>query len=80
MKFVPLLSRAAVAAGCDGIFLEVHIDPKSAKSDGANMIALSCLEDLLTDLIMIDAVVKRKSKGAGALTRGSTGRPRNRRV
>lgn len=59
-EFVPLLARAAVAAGCDGIFTEVHLDPKSAKSDGANMLSLGCLEDLLTDLIMIDAVVKRK--------------------
>jgi 2-dehydro-3-deoxyphosphooctonate aldolase (KDO 8-P synthase) len=59
-EFVPLLARAAVAAGCDGIFTEVHLDPKSAKSDGANMLSLGCLEDLLTDLIMIDAVVKRR--------------------
>lgn len=61
-EFVPLLARAAVAAGCDGIFTEVHLNPKSSKSDGANMLPLDCLENLLTDLIMIDAVVKRRKK------------------
>lgn len=61
-EFVPLLSRAAVAAGCDGVFMEVHPNPKIAKSDGANMIALDCLQDLLVDLIAIDTVVKRKQE------------------
>jgi 2-dehydro-3-deoxyphosphooctonate aldolase (KDO 8-P synthase) len=61
-EFVPLLARAAVAAGCDGIFTEVHVDPRMAKSDGANMISLDCLEGLLTDLVLIDAVVKRKKR------------------
>ncbi len=61
-EFVPLLSRAAVAAGCDGLFLEVHPDPKQAKSDGPNMVALSCLEDLLVDLIALDTIVKRKKE------------------
>ena len=59
-EFVPLLSRAAVAAGCDGIFMEVHTDPEKGKSDAANMIAVAELENLLVDLISIDEVVKRK--------------------
>jgi len=59
-EFIPLLSRAAVAAGCDGVFMEVHTKPKTARSDSANMIALKDLEDLLVDLIGIDTIVKRK--------------------
>ena len=46
-EFVTGLSRAAVAFGCDGLFLEVHNDPKSALCDGANMINLKELEILL---------------------------------
>ncbi|HSV43807.1 MAG TPA: 3-deoxy-8-phosphooctulonate synthase, partial [Candidatus Bathyarchaeia archaeon] len=61
-EFVPPLSRAAVAVGCDGLFLEVHPDPKQAKSDGPNMVALSSLEDLLVDLIALDTIVKRKKE------------------
>jgi len=59
-EYVPLLSRCAVAAGCDALFLEIHPDPKKALSDGPNMLAVSQLEDLLVDLIAIDTVVKRK--------------------
>jgi len=59
-EFVPLLSRAAVAAGCDGLFMEVHPDPARAKSDGPNMIDLKTLEDLLVDLTAIDQIVKRR--------------------
>jgi len=59
-EFVPLLSRAAVAAGCDGLFMEVHPDPARARSDGPNMINLKTLEDLLVDLMAIDQIVKRR--------------------
>ena len=59
-EFIPLLSRAAIAAGCDGLFLEVHPNPKQALSDGPNMIALDQLESLLKELKTIDGVVKRK--------------------
>lgn len=59
-EFVPLLSRAAVAAGCDGIFMEVHPHPEKAKSDGPNMIDFKTLENLLVDLTAIDQIVKRK--------------------
>lgn len=52
-EYVPLLARAAVAAGCDGLFLEVHEDPDQAKSDGPNMVALKDLPDLLASLLAI---------------------------
>ena len=44
---VPVLARAAVAAGCDGVFLETHPDPDNAPSDGPNMIPLDQLPDLI---------------------------------
>jgi 2-dehydro-3-deoxyphosphooctonate aldolase (KDO 8-P synthase) len=59
--FIPLLARCGVAAGCDGIFLETHPDPKRALSDGPNMLPLKQLESLLVELIAIDTVVKRKN-------------------
>lgn len=52
-EFIPLLSRAAVAAGVDGVFLEVHDNPAEAKSDGANALPLDHLENLLRDLLAI---------------------------
>jgi 2-dehydro-3-deoxyphosphooctonate aldolase (KDO 8-P synthase) len=52
-EFIPLLARAAVAAGVDGIFLEVHDNPAQAKSDGANALRLDKLHDLLSELLAI---------------------------
>lgn len=52
-EFIPVLARAAVAAGVDGIFLEVHDDPKNAKSDGANALDLKLLRPLLETLLAI---------------------------
>jgi 2-dehydro-3-deoxyphosphooctonate aldolase (KDO 8-P synthase) len=49
-EFIPLLARAAVAAGIDGIFLEVHDNPAEAKSDGANALHLNNLKQLLETL------------------------------
>ncbi|HVL11299.1 MAG TPA: 3-deoxy-8-phosphooctulonate synthase [Gemmata sp.] len=46
-EMVPVLARAAVAAGCDGVFLETHPDPDRAPSDGPNMIPLDQLPDLI---------------------------------
>jgi 2-dehydro-3-deoxyphosphooctonate aldolase (KDO 8-P synthase) len=54
-EFIPLLTRAAVAAGVDGIFLEVHDDPAGAKSDGANALDLKLLQPLLMTLKAIEA-------------------------
>jgi 2-dehydro-3-deoxyphosphooctonate aldolase (KDO 8-P synthase) len=56
-EFIPVLSRAAVAAGLDGIFLEVHDDPAHAKSDGANALRLDQLKPLLEQLLGIHAAV-----------------------
>lgn len=52
-EFIPLLTRAAVAAGVDGIFLEVHDNPAQAKSDGANALDLKQLKPLLETLLAI---------------------------
>jgi 2-dehydro-3-deoxyphosphooctonate aldolase (KDO 8-P synthase) len=56
-EFIPLLARAAVAAGVDGIFLEVHDDPAHAKSDGANALRLDLLKPLLEKLLAIQAAI-----------------------
>jgi 2-dehydro-3-deoxyphosphooctonate aldolase (KDO 8-P synthase) len=52
-EFIPLLARAAVAAGVDGLFLEVHDNPAEAKSDGANALHLDLLKPLLENLLAI---------------------------
>jgi 2-dehydro-3-deoxyphosphooctonate aldolase (KDO 8-P synthase) len=52
-EFIPVLARAAVAAGVDGIFLEVHDNPAQAKSDGANALDLKQLKPLLETLLAI---------------------------
>ena len=49
-EFIPVLSRAAVAAGVDGVFMEVHDNPKEAKSDGANALESTKLRGLLKEL------------------------------
>jgi len=59
-EFVEYLSRAAVATGIDGIFMEVHEDPDKALCDGPNSIPLSELAVLLKKLRAIDAVVKQE--------------------
>ena len=57
--FVPVLSRAAVAVGISGLFMETHPDPACAKSDGPNMVPLDKMKELLTNLAAIDRVVKK---------------------
>ncbi len=52
-EFIPVLARAAVAAGVDGIFLEVHDNPAQARSDGANALHLKDLKPLLETLLAI---------------------------
>jgi 2-dehydro-3-deoxyphosphooctonate aldolase (KDO 8-P synthase) len=56
-QFIPLLSRAAVAAGVDGIFLEVHDNPRKAKSDGANALDLKLLRATLEELLRVRQAV-----------------------
>ena len=57
-EFVEHLSRAAIAVGVAGVFMETHQDPDNAPSDGPNMIPLSNLQNLLKQLIQIDNIIK----------------------
>lgn len=57
-EFVPVISRAAIAVGIAGAFMEVHQDPDNAPSDGPCMVVLKELYDLLAKLVEIDRVVK----------------------
>jgi 2-dehydro-3-deoxyphosphooctonate aldolase (KDO 8-P synthase) len=56
-QFIPLLARAAVAAGVDGVFVEVHDNPPAAKSDGANALRLDELRGLLRTLRAVHRAV-----------------------
>jgi len=56
-EFAPLLAKAAVAAGADGIFIEVHPDPDNARCDGPNSLPLTCLYDLISRLKAIRRLV-----------------------
>src|SRR6202789_1398235 len=57
-EFIPVLTRAAVAAGVDGVFLEVHDNPAEAKSDGANALHLDLLKPTLEKLLAIHTAAK----------------------
>lgn len=57
-EFVPVLSRAAIAVGVAGLFIETHNDPNNAPSDGPNMINIKDLKSLLTKLKQLDLVTK----------------------
>jgi 2-dehydro-3-deoxyphosphooctonate aldolase (KDO 8-P synthase) len=59
-EFVPVLARAAVAAGVAGVFLETHPNPDLALSDGPNAWPLGLMEELLATLVELDRVVKRQ--------------------
>ncbi len=59
-EFVAPLARAAVAVGCDGLFMEVHPDPDRAPSDGPNMVPLDQIEDLLRQLVRIRETVESR--------------------
>lgn len=52
-QMIGTIAKAAIAAGADGLFIETHPDPSKAKSDGANMLKLDQLEDLLQQLVII---------------------------
>ena len=58
-EFVPVLARAAVAAGVAGVFMETHPDPAKALSDGPNAWPLARMRELLETLAAVDATVKR---------------------
>ncbi len=59
-EFIPPLTRAAVAAGVDGLFMEVHPDPENALCDGPNSIPLAEVESLLRQLLEIRKAVQKK--------------------
>ncbi|NPA94045.1 MAG: 3-deoxy-8-phosphooctulonate synthase [Thermodesulfobacteria bacterium] len=56
-EFVPYLARAAVACGCDGVFMEVYPEPERARCDGANSLSLKDADDLLGELHRLFEVV-----------------------
>jgi 2-dehydro-3-deoxyphosphooctonate aldolase (KDO 8-P synthase) len=58
-EHVPALARAAVAAGCDGLFLEMHPDPSRAPSDGATMLPLTAVPKLLEEVMAIRGALGR---------------------
>jgi 2-dehydro-3-deoxyphosphooctonate aldolase (KDO 8-P synthase) len=58
-QYIEPLASAGVAAGVDGVFMEVHDDPSRARSDAQNALRLDLLEPLLTRLMALDAIVKR---------------------
>ena len=68
-EFVPVLARAAAAAGVAGIFMETHPDPDRALSDGPNAWPLDQIEPLLRQLVDIDAIVKDGASTSAVQTR-----------
>ena len=56
-RLAPLLARSAIAAGCDGVFMETHPDPSKALSDGPNQVPLDRLKGVLIQLREIHALV-----------------------
>lgn len=67
-EMVPVLARAAVAAGISGLFMETHPDPSQAKSDGPNSWPLHRMRDLLESLKAIDAIVKGRPLAEDSMT------------
>jgi 2-dehydro-3-deoxyphosphooctonate aldolase (KDO 8-P synthase) len=63
-EYIEPLASAGVAAGVDGVFLEVHPNPPEAKSDAQNALRLDDLERLLQRLVRIDAIVKEFSQAS----------------
>jgi 2-dehydro-3-deoxyphosphooctonate aldolase (KDO 8-P synthase) len=58
-EFVPVLTRAAVAVGISGLFMETHPRPDEAKSDGPNSFPMYEIENFLTEIMAIDQLVKK---------------------
>jgi 2-dehydro-3-deoxyphosphooctonate aldolase (KDO 8-P synthase) len=59
-RYVPVLARAAVAVGVAGVFIETHDDPDNAPSDGPNMVPIGDIEALLSELLELDRIAKRR--------------------
>ncbi|MFZ1181153.1 MAG: 3-deoxy-8-phosphooctulonate synthase [Herbaspirillum sp.] len=60
-EFVPVLARAAIAAGVAGVFMETHPNPAEAKSDGPNAVPLARIEELLGTMVELDRIVKKSA-------------------
>ena len=73
-QYIEPLASAGVAAGVDGVFLEVHEDPTRAKSDAQNALRLDLVEPLLERLVAIDAIVKKADAERSAGTAGASAR------
>jgi 2-dehydro-3-deoxyphosphooctonate aldolase (KDO 8-P synthase) len=58
-EYLPVISRAGVAAGVDGIFIEVHPDPPNAKCDAASQLKLNSLEEFIKPLIELHCTEKK---------------------
>ena len=78
-EYIEPLAAAGVAAGVDGVFMEVHEDPARAKSDAANALRLDLLEPLIRKLLRIDAA-RQEPAGSRAMTKGEKGLALARRV
>ena len=57
-QLIETIAKAGIAVGVDGLFIETHENPAMAKSDGANMLKLDLLEDLLTKLVHIRQAIQ----------------------
>jgi 2-dehydro-3-deoxyphosphooctonate aldolase (KDO 8-P synthase) len=69
-QYIEPLASAGVAAGVDGVFMEVHEEPTRAKSDAQNALRLDRLEPLLRRLVALDAIVKRGGNVVPGVARG----------
>ena len=66
-EFVPVLARAAIAAGVSGVFMETHPDPAKALSDGPNAWPLHLMKPLLETLRSLDSLVKSRPRSEDML-------------
>lgn len=72
-EFIPVLARAAVAAGISGLFMETHPRPEQALCDGPNSLPLSAIDDLLETLVALDRTVKKRPLTETCLQAEATG-------
>lgn len=73
-EFIPFVARAAVAAGVDGLFMEVHPDPADAPSDGPSMLRLDALPGLLNQLLEVQRAVAPYINQPSAISRQQPGK------
>ena len=70
-NLAPTLAKAAIAAGADGLFIEVHPNPDQALCDGPNSLKLDEIESLLSDLKAINSIVKHSQEAASSTSTGT---------